>query len=355
MEAQIKSSAWRYWFSAGLLCFAMSVTAMDRGRQVLITNPAHQQELMSLVENAIWASDGSAADKQVYVIYSTQCGWSKKLFNDTRELGDKLQLRWIPAAAAGADQVVSVRDGTTVAAAFDGSQGTPADPQAGQRGVNYNYAVMNSTSRLLKEYGGGSSFSFPTLIYRTDKGVQVISGNPADLKPLAEQVVSQPDKAVLMPAGLALTANAVSTKPASKFKQYTNNEEQAVKVYALPDTAAPVLDLLPSGYQLPVSGIVSEQPWAEVLPWGNRGPKAYIYAPLEIKLAALEYQVKRASGNITASRDLQVRSHPDVQAPVLTVLEKGYQLTKSGEVELNGKTWDEVVVFTDGTKGYISR
>lgn len=66
-------------------------------------------------ENAIRAADGHAADKPVYVLYSTDCAWSKRLYDDTRILAGKVQLRWIPVAGGTASGVVAARDGASIA------------------------------------------------------------------------------------------------------------------------------------------------------------------------------------------------------------------------------------------------
>lgn len=340
------------------LCLALAsltVNALDRGRQVMITDPAQAETLMATVENALWAADGTRADKPVYVIYSTQCGWSKKLFEDTRRLGEHVQLRWIAAAALGADQVVTKRDGATVAAAFAGAAGAPEDPGFGARGVAYNHATMTSTHSQLRPFGGGDSFPFPTLIYRTEQGVRVIAGNPADLSQLQREPVSQPDKADLRPAALDLVREPVNTVRRPGLNAFTNRGDAWLDLRALPDERAPVLDRLDPGYEIPASGVVADSPWVEVEPWGTQGPKAYVHAPLEAKLALLEFPVRPASGHVVATRPLEIRSHPVAEAPLLDTLPEGYQVRKTGEVQLDGGIWDQVQPFTDDTKGYILR
>lgn len=338
-----------------LVLTSLTVNALERGRQVMITDPVQAEALMSTVENALWAGDGQAADKPVYVIYSTQCGWSRKLFEDTRGLGEQVQLRWIAAAALGADQVVSVRDSTTIAAAFAGNAGAPADPGYGARGVAYNHATMNSTSRQLQPFGGGQSFAFPTLIYRTAQGVRVIAGNPPDLAQLGRELISQPDKAELRPAAVDLVREPVSAVRTPRLNAFTNHGQSQVAVHALPHDLAPVLDQLQPGYRIPASGVIADSPWVEVQPWGAQGPRAYVNAPLDAKLALLEFQVRPAGGNVVATRELTIHTHPAADAPVLDTLAQGYQVRKTGEVQLDGRIWDEVQPFTDNTKGYIPR
>ncbi|HEX7034803.1 MAG TPA: hypothetical protein VF210_03470 [Pseudomonadales bacterium] len=344
------------WLGLCLALVGANANALDRGRQVMITDPVQAETLLATVENALWAADGNKADKPVYVIYSTECAYSKKLFQDTRGLGDRVQLRWIAAAARGADQVVSKRDGATIAAAFAGTAGAPADPGFGERGVAYNLATMNSTHGQLRQFGGGNSFAFPTLIYRTEQGVRVIAGNPADLSQLEREAISQPDRAELRPAALDLVREPVTAVRRPSLTVFTNHGNVPVPVRALPDDRAPMLDQLTTGYQLPASGVVPGSPWIEVEPWGPQGPKAYVNAPLEAKLAMLDFQVRPVGGHVVAeTRDLEIRSHPVSDAPIIDTLPQGYQVRKSGEVQVDGRIWDEVLPFTDNTKGYVLR
>ena len=91
------------------------------------------------------------------------------------------------------------------------------------------------------------------------------------------------------------------------------------------------------------------------MPYGRDGPQGYIHHPLTAQLSRLEFQERRASGNVTGRANLAIHSHPHISAPVLDTLEPGYQLRRVAEVELDGDLWDVVIVYTDGTKGYIMR
>ena len=52
---------------------------------------------------------------------------------------------------------------------------------------------------------------------------------------------------------------------------------------------------------------------------------------------------------------LEIHSHPLMDAPVIERPGPGIQIKKTGEVALEGRNWAEVVVYTDGTKGYIAK
>ena len=124
-----------------------SAIAMDRGKQVTIAKKNDADQMLSAVENAVWAADGQAADKQVYVVYNTECPWSQKLYKDTRGMGGKVQFRWIPATGAGAQGVAALRDAAAVGDAFAGRSPNPGDAARAQRAVDYN-ALRAEKDRL---------------------------------------------------------------------------------------------------------------------------------------------------------------------------------------------------------------
>ncbi|MEL1263626.1 hypothetical protein [Pseudoxanthomonas putridarboris] len=72
------------------------------------------------------------------------------------------------------------------------------------------------------------------------------------------------------------------------------------------------------------------------------------------RLALLDFRVKSQGGNWDSGRPVQVRSFPDPEAPVLETLRAGERYRRSGVVEL-GRTWDQIVLYTDGTVGYVPR
>src|SRR5690606_6800145 len=108
------------WAMTLLMMLPLHGLAVDRGRQVVVTKPDDAAGLMDAVENAIWAADGKPASKAVYVVYSTDCAWSKRLFDETRALAGNVQLRWIPVAGTTAASVVAGRDSASVGNAFAG-------------------------------------------------------------------------------------------------------------------------------------------------------------------------------------------------------------------------------------------
>ena len=66
--------------------------------------------------------------------------------------------------------------------------------------------------------------------------------------------------------------------------------------------------------------------------------------------------MQRASGVVnTGSRGLEIRSHPTMDAPVIERPGPGFQIKKTGQIVFEGRNWIEVLVYDDGTKGYIAQ
>lgn len=340
---------------SGLLFGTPSVSALDRGKALTVTDDAEEVRLMSAVENAIWAADGNNTDKPVYVVYSTECAWSKRLFEQSRQLADKVQLRWIPVGVTAAPDVVATRSSGSVADAFSGKRAIPADLPKAQRGVAYNFGVMNSITYQLRPHDGATSFVFPSLIYQTAEGVEVVAGIPDNLEAMANDVVSTPAKASIQPAAIELTSEPIKVVASPHLKVYGHIKAQPVELFLAPSEKAAPLESLEKDFNVNVSGVVTESGWIETLPWGSDGLKAYVHDPVLARLATMAIPVKPQGGVVLAEAPLSILRFPDPESPALMTLDAGYQMDRSGVVELNGQTWDQVVVYSDGTKGYVQR
>lgn len=339
------------------LCAAAAppAAALDRGKQLLITDAAHQAQLMDAVENAVWAADGSVAQKQVYVVYSTECAWSKRLYEQTRVLAGKVQLRWIVINGHGAQDVVTRRSGDSVAAAFVPRRAQVDDAARATRALDYNSAVMGSINHQLRRYAHSSTFAFPTLIYQTASGVKVVAGNPQNPGAIAAEVLARPDKATLEPAALALTASPVRATPSRHLTQWGHGRTVSAVVRSLPSAqSAPVEELAP-GYLLPVAGIVADGGWIQVVVHPQTGSKGYVHDPLAARMALLDFRVKPQGGELVTAQPTQLFQFPDAESPLLDTLEPGYRFRRTGVVESGGRVWDEIVAFSDGAKGYVPR
>jgi len=337
-----------------LMLLPLQGWAVDRGRQVVVTKPDDAARLMDAVENAVWAADGKPASKAVYVVYSTDCAWSKRLFDETRALVGNVQLRWIPVAGNTAASVVAGRDSASVGSAFVG-RGARAADAAAQRGVGYNQGVMDSITYQLRPYDRSKTFAFPTLVYRSGKSVKVVAGNPRNLATLAAEVASEPRAASLVPAGIALTAQAPTLLRSRNLPKWAHLNDTPMIFRAAPSPQAPAIDDLAKDFLVPVSGIVGATGWIEVAPWGLDKRKAYVHDPLMARMALLDYRVKPQGGQWQATSVVQVREFPDTDAHVLETLKPGERYRRSGVVEHGGHVWDQIVLYADGAVGYVRR
>jgi hypothetical protein len=349
---------WLHCLSAMTLALAVLLPlrghAVDRGKQVVVTQPAPAARLLDTVENAIWAADGQVADKPVYVLYSTDCAWSKRLYDDTRGLTGKVQLRWIPVAGGTAGGVIAARDSASIAGAFNGRGAREPDAAAAQRGLAYNEGVMDSVNYQMRPYDRSSTFAFPTLVYRTRAGVKLVAGNPRNLAALPADVSAQPAPATA-PAGIAISAQSFPLVRSRNLPKWSHRQATPVVFHAAPSPQAPPIDDLGKDLLIPVSGIVGTTGWIEVAPWGPDKRKAYVHDPVMARMATLEFRVKPQGGQWQARETVQVREFPDAEAPVLETLKPGERYQRRGVVDRNGEAWEQIVLYADGTPGYVRR
>ena len=326
---------------------ALPAMALERGTQLTVTDATLGKELVSAVENAAWATDGSNARKPVYVIYGTDCPISKDLYERSRG-SNKVQLRWIAASGANAAYVSDRRDAASVGKSFGGG-GSVSDAAKAQRLADYNDMIPSSLSYLLRELDASEKFAYPTLVYRTPRGVKVVSGTPDNLAALASEVLDQPGKATTTPVALSLTAAPVKASPSRNLKSWGPDEGTAVFRMAPSHQAAPVFDL-DSEHTMAVTGIVAEGGWLQTTVGGR---KAYTHAPLAARMALLDYQAKPASGQMKIRQPVAVHEFPHQESRVLKQAKAGDSYRRTGTVELDGLTWNQVAYYKDGTPGFI--
>lgn len=339
------------WLLTGLLlAYGASAWSAARGTQTILQG-APAEALMSTLENALWIADGSAADKQIYIIHSTTCGFCKKFFGDSRSLTSKAQFRWIThcCIGQGGEYVAEQHTPAAIAEAYAKHGGSVKNMERAKREIEIN---MWAASAL----PNANNIFYPTFVYRTANGVAVSYGAPADLNKMVASVASRPDRANYRSQGQALLDAPIVMAPAGKLKQYYNNDkDKTVPMYAQPDEASQKVVDIQFNYGYPVLGI-SNKEWITVpglTMSGGSQARGYIHAPREIKLAQLEFKVRPASGNVQTKKSADIRLHPDMDSPVVDKLHPGYQLRKTGEVLLDGKQWSEVMLYNDGTKGYL--
>ncbi len=344
---------WLAWLA--VLLAPLHAHALDRGKQVLLTRDAQATSLLAAVEDAVWAADGQAADRPVYVVYSTECSWSKRLYDETRALAGKVQLRWIPVAGRQAGEVAAHRDAASVGDAFAGRAARAQDAASARRAVEFNAATMDSITYQLRPHDNSRTFAFPTLVYRTAQGVKVVAGNPRNLAALPAEVLREPAKAGLVPLGVELTRQPVPIVRSRNLPKWSHRQATPVVFRVAPSPRAAPIDDLEKDFLLPVSGIVGDSGWIEVAPWGADKRKTYVHDPLMARMALLDFRVRPQGGQWQVPRAIEVREFPDAEAPVLETLRAGERYRRSGEVEIGGRVWDQIVLYVDGTVGYTLR
>lgn len=339
----------------GLLLASLPVAALDRNKQVTLSQKEAADRMLATLEDAIWVADGPAAEKQVYVVYSTDCAWSKRLYEQSRALAGKVQLRWVAAAGNAAPGVVASRDASAVGRGFSGTGAPVEDMARARRALAYNHGVQVSIDHQLRGQDNSRTFAYPTLVYRTARGTKVVAGIPDNLATLPAEVLAQPAKAGHVPAGIALSAQPVRVVPSRNLPKWNNGGAAAATIHALPSLQSPAIHTLEPNYLLPVRGVVAGTEWLELDVWGDGAPAGYVRDPLMARLAQLDFRVKPVADIYQSAGENPARSFPDAQAPVLEMLKPGERVRRVGVVELGGRTWDKVVLYSDGSGGYVSR
>lgn len=333
-----------------LLAYGAASWSAARGSQTILQG-AQAEAVMSTLENALWISDGTAADKQIYIIHSTTCGYCKKFFSDSRALTSKAQFRWITHCCVGygGEYVAEQHTPAAIGEAYTTHSGKVKNMERAKREIDINIWASNALPNA-------KNIFYPTFVYRTAQGVVVSYGTPPDLNKMVASVASRPDRANYRSQGQAFLDKTIVMAPPGKLKQYYNNDKsKTVPMYAQPDKASQKVVDVPFNYGYPVLGIANKE-WIAVpglIMGGGVPTPGYIHTPQEIKLAQLDFKVRPASGSVQTKNSTDIRLHPDMDSPVVDKLQPGYQLRKTGEVSLSGKQWTEVMLYNDGTKGYL--
>jgi hypothetical protein len=335
--------------------FVLPASGMDRGKQLTITRKNDAARLMDAVENAAWATDGNLAQKPVYIVYNTECPWSKQLFEQTRALAGKVQLRWIPATGSGAGAVTELRNTEAVGNAFAGRAMNMADAAKGQRAVGYNWNVQNSINYQMRGYDKSKTFAYPTLIYQTAQGVKVVAGIPQNLATLPDEVLSQPSKANLSPAALAIVSQPMRLFPSRNLPKWYHTNSAPAIFRAAPDPRSAPVDDLAADMLVPVSGIIADSGWIEIAQYGPAGSKAYVHDPRMAKMALLDFRVKPQGGVWNANAPFHAFQFPHAESPALEKDMPAGGYRRTGVVELEGRLWDQIVVYANGGVGYVPR
>lgn len=319
-----------------------------------VTDPAKAQQIIQALDDSVWIGDGAASDRHVYVLYSTACGWCRKLHAESRDRGDDVQLRWVlhGGAGSGAEYVAEAGTIEAIGRAFEGKAGAVRDREQALR-------TLDTNAWLTQIIGG--QLAYPTLIYAGRNGLQVAVGGGKDLKATLANVVERPGKSAHRSTGHELVNTPPPTLAPAGMTQFINFHEAPLAMHAFPDRQSTrVGEVAHMGLFDAVHGIVGDE-WIVVtgLRTGEAGGRtipAYIHAPEAVALTRLRFEVMPASGHVVAeTRTLPIHSHPTRRAPQLDELPPGYQLRRVGEVHIGGEIWDAVVFFDDGGRAYLPR
>ena len=326
--------------------------ALQRGDSV--TYPQTQAEhLISTMDDTLWAADGAAGDKHVYVIYSPSCGWSKKLYHDARKASGDVQIRWIPRSGLGADWVATERTASAVQKAFAGNAERPSNPDKAAAALKYNRNAVRSVSEFVAT-NGGRSYTYPTLIYQSAKGVEVHVGTPENFTAIAANIVARPEKSSHKPAGEEIIATDVEVTKVSGLERYSNKSDTKADVLSFPSRKGFILTDLSPGYGLTALG-VTDNGYVVVKPYRDN-TRGYIYNPDFVELSRLEYDIVPKQGSFAANNQAYtIMSHPSAKADVLTTLKKGYAIKQIGITVVSGEEWDVVKPYADNTKGFVKK
>lgn len=283
------------------------------------------------------------------MIFSTECGFCQKLFHDSRDLISSVQFRWIAhcCTGSGAEAIVETRGVDAIANAYARKVEAARNPDRAMRAMVVNQWAAQPVS---------ANLVYPMIIYRTANGVVVNYGLPPDLDRMIATVASRGDRADYRPRSLDQIDKPLVMASAGDMKSYFNNSGKPMPMYAQPDAGSQKVLDIPVDYGYEVVGFANGE-WIVVkglLMGSGRFTPAYIHAPTDIRLSQLRFTVRPASGLVVARQQaLRIRLHPDLESPVVDTLDVGYQMDKTGEVQLDGKTWTQINLYTDGTKGYI--
>jgi hypothetical protein len=340
------------------VAFALSsvvpTLAQTRGTELLITNGDQVQKILDALDDSVWLADGPQADTHVYVIFNTACGFSKKLFADSRSLPDRPQFRWVTfdSKGYGAEMVLTKRTVESLADAFAGKHIAPANMTVADFAISINrsiYLALPENSQLV----------YPMLVYKTPQGLRITYGAPPNIRTLKSAVQGRSERSVYKPASMNwITSPPIITGVPMRIRQWFNTSNTAIPVRLAPYPQAPIISEIEKNHGGQPDGIANDE-WIRIpfltLESGTK-IYGYIKAATDIKLATFEFSVQPVSGVVeTGNSTVEIRSLPTKEAPIIDTVGPGYRLKTSGEVRLEGGSWVEVIVYTDGTKGYIAK
>lgn len=214
------------------------------------------ENVLRLVGNLPWLPDGKEGDKVLYVIYTPTCPISQRLYDATRKLTDKVQIRWIPVDPDGSlNSMYEQRNADTVRRAFKSSQ-VPPDTDAVKTANINTYSVAGISYMLVAQIlSPDGNVYFPTLIYGTPEKTSISIGPVKNIDKLVEGLpATQP---VQQPEALGLGAIRTEIVPTPALTQYVNKGKERVPLRLAADKNGIEVGGIPPGqsWPLPVKGV----------------------------------------------------------------------------------------------------
>ncbi len=321
------------------------------GQGSVIDDAGRAGRLLALLDDAAWIADGTASDRHIYVVASTDCGYCARLYEDSRSGRDGVQLRWLllGTRAGGAGALLAADDAALLGEVFAG-QPAPAGDPAGD-------ALLDVNAWLPGLLGLDLTVT-PTFVFQGRTGLRVVSGLGDGLAGLLPQVQARAGAAAPVPRSRAVVAAGLPAVEPARTARLVNFRDSGLPLYTLPDRGALAAGELAPRQSYTVTGRIGDD-WLQVAalqrtePGGGTVP-GYLYSPEDVRLDRLDFRIAPAHGEVMATTTaLPVHSHPDPAAPVILRLEPGQSLPRRGTVEgLEGR-WAAVLLFSDGSPAFV--
>lgn len=238
-----------------------------------------------LIDNLPWLPDGKEGDKVLYVIYTPTCPFSQKLYDATRKLTDKVQIRWIPVDPDGSLNSMYVhRDPETVRRAFKSSQIPPDGDKTKTANINAYTAAGISYMLLARILSPDGNVYFPTLIYGTPEKISLSIGPVENISNIIEGLPStQPTQ---QPEATTLGAIDPPVIIPTSETIYVNKSKARVALHLVADENSNEIGAILPGvrWPLPIQGITKDG--FVVFQVSPKGASIFIYDPEFVQSAS---------------------------------------------------------------------
>jgi thiol-disulfide isomerase/thioredoxin len=247
-----------------------------------------QAELLAALDNSIWVADGTAAEKQIYVIAAPWCPVCRELYQRSRGLAKQVQFRWVemdPRDAKSADYLAEAASGENsgVLEHMYVSKRQPPHAEARFRDnvIRYNFLVSAAIDSIVNDLlraqqPQNPEQGFPTLIWLSEGGVRVQSGLSESLDPVVRSVVARPEAAKIVPASRRFLSTEYKLDPVPAKHYYAKAD--GVPIFADPDPVSQVVFALPKDYGFPGTGrlVVNGEAWIAFEPGDFPPPGLFV-------------------------------------------------------------------------------